>query len=132
MRWFRRDRPPDAWEHIDDQPLGDIGAAQKIREICAAADVIAEKLAGAGGRSAGQVLAADAERYQAAVKRALEVAMKISDDGMRDVALGQIIRLSVKVDHMKTARALLRAVRSEKMRAELMAESPALAAHDAG
>jgi hypothetical protein len=131
MRWFRRDRQPDPWEGTDDQPLGDIGAAQKIREICAAAGVIAEKMTTAGGRHAGQARAADAERYQAAIKRALEVAMKISDDAMRDVALGQIIRLSVKVDHVKTARVLLRAVRSEKTRAELAAESPALVAHDA-
>jgi hypothetical protein len=45
---------------------------------------------------------------------------------MRDVSVSQIIRLCVKVDHLKTARVLLRAINSEKTRAELIAESPVL------
>ena len=57
--------------------------------------------------------------------------MQISDDSMRDVSVSQIIRLSVKVDHLKTARALLRAIDSQKTRAELVAESPALLDQDA-
>jgi hypothetical protein len=50
---------------------------------------------------------------------------------MRDASLGQIIRLCVKVDHLKTARVLLRAIRSEKSRAELMADHPVLRDQDA-
>src|SRR5689334_24396151 len=103
MSWFRKDRQPDIWEVADDQPAGDIGAAHRIREICAAAGAIAERLAAAGGRGAGKKQAADAERYQAAIKRALEIAMQISDDAMRDVSVSQVIRLSVQVDHLKTA-----------------------------
>ena len=83
--------------------MGDIGAAHKIREICASAAAIAEAMAAAGGRNAEQKRAADAERYQAGIKRAIEIAMQISDDSMRDVSVSQIIRLSVKVDHLKTA-----------------------------
>ena len=131
MSWFRRDRQPEVWEVADDQPLGDIGAAHTIREICASAEAIAEAMAAAGGRRAEQKRAADAERYQAGIKRAIEIAMQISDDSMRDVSVSQIIRLSVKVDHLKTARALLRAIRSQKTRAELIAESPALLDQDA-
>ena len=131
MSWFRRDRQPEVWEVADDQPLGDIGAAHKIREICASAAAIAEAMAAAGGRNAEQKRAADAERYQAGIKRAIEIAMQISDDSMRDVSVSQIIRLSVKVDHLKTARTLLRAIRSQKTRAELVAESPALLDQDA-
>ena len=131
MSWFRRDRQPEVWEVADDQPLGDIGAAHKIREICAAAAAIVEAIAAAGGRNAEQKRAADAERYQAGIKRAIEIAMQISDDSMRDVSVSQIIRLSVKVDHLKTARALLRAIRSQKTRTELVAESPALLDQDA-
>jgi len=131
MSWFRRDRQPEVWEVADDQPLGDIGAAHKIREICAAAAAIVEAIAAAGGRNAEQKRAADAERYQAGIKRAIEIAMQISDDSMRDVSVSQIIRLSVKVDHLKTARTLLRAIRSQKTRAELVAESPALLDQDA-
>jgi len=127
MRWFQKTRPPDVWEVADLQPLGDIEAAQKIRKICASAGTIAEKIATVVGRHAESNKAAETERYQAAIKRALEIAMKISDDSMRDAAVGQIIGLCVTVDHMKTARILVRAIRSENTRVELIAGNPALA-----
>jgi hypothetical protein len=135
MRWFQKTRRPDVWEIADDQPLGDIEAASRIREICASAGTIAEKMAASGGykanrksekEGAGNDRAAEAERYQAAIKRALEIAMKIADDQMRDVAVSQIIRLCVKVDHLKTARVLIRAIHSEQTQAELMADNPVL------
>ncbi len=131
MRWFNKEKQPDVWEVADDQPLDDIAAAHRIRDICASAGAIAEKLVAAGTRDAEKKLAADAERYQAAIKRALEIAMQISDNSMRDVSVSQIIRLSVKVDHLKTARVLLRAIRSEKTRAELVADHPKLIDQDA-
>ena len=131
MRWFHSERQPDVWEVADDQPLGDIGAAHKIRDICASAGAIAERLVAAGGRDAGKKLAADAERYQAAIKRALEIAMQISDDSMRDVSVSQVIRLCVQLDHLKTARVLLRAIQSEKTKAELVADHPKLFDQDA-
>jgi len=126
MRWFNREKQPDVWEVADDQPLGDIDAAHRIRDICASAGAIAEKLVAAGARDAEKTLASDAARYQAAIKRALEIAMQISDDSMRDVSVSQVIRLCVKVDHLKTARVLLRAIQSEKSRAELVADHPVL------
>ena len=52
--------------------------------------------------------------------------MQISDDSMRDVSVSQVIRLCVKVDHLKTARVLLRAIQSDKTRAELVADHPVL------
>lgn len=131
MRWFQKDRPPEIWEIGTDQPPGDIGAAQKIREICASAANIAENMATLGGRRAEARKAIEAERYQAAVKRALELAKQISDDAMRDVSVGQIISLSVRAGHMKTARVLLRAIRSEKDRTELMASHPPLVDQEA-
>jgi hypothetical protein len=126
MRWFQKTQQPDVWEVADAQPLGDIEAAHRIREICASAATIAEKMTAAGGRGAEKSKAAETERYQAAIKRALEIAMKISDDAMRDVSVGQIIGLCVTVDHMKTARILVRAIKSESTRAELIAGNPAL------
>jgi hypothetical protein len=111
MRWLHRERQPDVWEVADDQPLGDIGAAHKIRDICASAGTIADRLVAAGGR--------DAEKQQAA------------DDSMRDVSVGQIIKLCVQVDHLKTARVLLRAIQSEKSRADLVADHPKLIDQDA-
>ena len=131
MSWFHRERQPEVWEVTDDQPLGDIGAAHKIRDICASAGTIAEKLVAAGGRDSEKEQAADAERYQAAIRRALEIAMQISDDSMRDVSVSQIIKLCVQLDHLKTARVLLRTIRSEKTRAELVAEHPKLIDQDA-
>jgi hypothetical protein len=131
MRWYHRERQPEVWEVVDDQPLGDIGAAHKIRDICASAGTIAERLVAAGGRDAEKRQAADAERYQAAIKRAIEIAMQIADDSMRDVSVSQIIKLCVQVDHLKTARILLRAMQSEKMTAELVADHPKLIDQDA-
>ena len=131
MRWFQKDVPPDVWECISDQPLGDIGAAQKIREICASAGILAEQMTALTGRKAEAERVSGTERYQAAVKRALELAKQISDDAMRDVAVSQIIHLSVKAGHMKTARVLLRAIRSEKTQAELMADHPTLTGQEA-
>ena len=131
MRWFQKDRPPDVWEIAADQSPGDIGAAQKIREICASAAHIAEEMATLSGRKAEARKASEAERYQAAVKRALELAKQISDDAMRDVSVSQIIGLSMKAGHLKTARVLLRAIRSEKTQAELMARHPLLVDQEA-
>ena len=131
MRWFNKEKQPEVWEVADDQPLGDIAAAHKIRDICASAGAIAERLVAAGPRDAEKKLAADAERYQAAIKRALEIAMQIADDSMRDVSVSQIIKLCVQVNHLKTARVLLRAMQSEKMRAELVADHPKLIDQDA-
>ena len=131
MSWFRKDRQPEVWEIADEQPLGDIGAAHKIREICVSAATIAEAMAAAGGRNAEQRRAAEGERYQAGIKRAIEIATQISDDSMRDVSLSQIIRLSVTMGHLKTARVLLRVIRSDKTRSELVAEHPVLLDQDA-
>jgi hypothetical protein len=126
MRWFNKEKQPEVWEIADDQPLGDIDAAHRIRDICASAGAIADKLVQAGGRGAEKMQADNAERYQAAIKRALEIAMQISDDSMRDVSVSQILVLCVRVGHLKTARVLLRAIQSEKARAELVADHPIL------
>ena len=131
MRWFNKEKQPEVWEVADDQPLGDIAAAHKIRDICASAGAIAEKLVAAGARDAEKKLAPDAERYQAAIKRALEIAMQISDDSMRDVSVSQVIKLCVQLDHLQTARVLLRAIRSEKTRTELVTDHPKLIDQDA-
>jgi hypothetical protein len=130
MSWFRKDRPPEVWE-TDVQPEGDIEAAQRIREICVSAAAIVERMATLRGPKAESEKNAEGERYQAAIKRALELAKKMSDDAMRDVSVSQIIRLCVKADHLKTARVLLRAIQSEKIKAELIADNPVLIDQDA-
>jgi hypothetical protein len=130
MRWFGKNRPPDVWE-TGVEPEGDIEAAQRIREICVSAAAIVERMATLRGRKAEAEKNAEAGRYQAAMRCALELAQKISDDAMRDVSVSQIIRLCVKASHLKTARVLLRAIQSGKIRNELIAESPALNDQDA-
>lgn len=130
MRWFHKHRPPDVWE-LDLQPEGDIEAAQRIRQICVSAAAIVERLPTLRGRNADAEKGAEAERYQAAVRRALEFAQTIGDDAMRDVSVSQIIRLSVRAEHLKTARVLIRAIKSEDIRDELTAENPVLLDQDA-
>ena len=130
MRWFNRDRPPDVWE-TGVEPEGDIETAQLIREICAAAAAITERMATLRGRHAEAEKATEGERYQAAIKCALELARKMSDDAMRDVSVSQITRLCVKAGHLKTARVLLRAIQSDGIRNELIAESASLIDQDA-
>jgi hypothetical protein len=126
MGWLRKDRPPEVWE-TDVQPEGDIEAAHRIRDICVSAASIVERMATLRRRKAE----AEGERYQAAIKCAIELAEKISDDAMRDVSVRQIILLCVKANHLKTARVLLRAIQSEKIRDELAADSPVLIDQDA-
>ena len=126
MSWLRKDQPPEVWE-TEVQPEGDIEAAQRIREICVAAEAIVGRMATLRGRKAE----AEGERYQAAIKCALEIAQNMSDDAMRDISVSQLILLCVKANHLKTARVLLRAIRSDKIRGELIAESPVLIDQDA-
>jgi hypothetical protein len=125
MRWFKRHQELDIWEVVDSRPLGDIEAAQRIREICGSACSIVDQL-GSSGRRGRSEKTSETERYQAAIKRSLELAMKISDDAMRDVAVSQIIGLCVRSDHMKTARILVRAIKSDETRSELIAGNRAL------
>jgi hypothetical protein len=126
MGWLRKDRPPEVWE-TDVQPKGDIDAAHRIREICVSAAAIVERMATLRGRKAE----AESERYQAAIKRAIEIAQRMSDDAMRDVSVGQIILLCVKANHLKTARVLLRVIQSDKVRGSLIADCPILIDQDA-
>jgi hypothetical protein len=131
MRWFGKNRPPpDVWE-TGVEPEGDIELAQRIREICGSVAGIVERMATLRGRNAEAEKGAMAKRCQAAIKCALELARKMSDDAMRDVSVSQIIRLCVKANHLKTARVLVRAIQSGKIKDELMAESPSLVDQDA-
>jgi vacuolar-type H+-ATPase subunit H len=123
MRWFQR-TGRDAREAADARSLRDIEAAKRIREICASAGPSAEMLA--GDRTDDAETAAETERYKAAKKSALELALQISDDSVRDVSVWQILDLCVKANDLTTARILLRGIQSEQIRAELAADNPAL------
>jgi hypothetical protein len=124
MRWFSQSKPKEIWDEEIQWPLGDLEAARRIREICDSASVSAEKV-GIGGAEtkAGQC---EAQRYQRAAKTAMEIAIKISDDLLRDSAVCRIVGLCVKANDLKTAGILFRAVHSVSIRENIMNEHPAL------
>jgi hypothetical protein len=124
MRWFRQTKPKEIWDEDIPWPLGDLEAVRKIREICDAASASAER-AGIGGAdtNAGKH---EAERYKRAAKTAMGIAIKISDDLLRDSAVCRIVVLCVKANDLKTAGILFRAVQSVSIREHTLKEHPAL------
>ena len=128
---FGGKRPTEAWEEEIAWPIGDIEAAEIIRTICrSAADSAARigSLADAVKRTRGNTRrdARDTERYQAAAKRAMEIAMKMSDDLMRDAAVGEIVDLCLKANDMKTAKILFRAIQAPSIKEMVLSDHPAL------
>jgi hypothetical protein len=124
MRWFNQSKPKEIWDEDIRWPLDDLEAARKIREICDAASVSAAKV-GAGGAET-KAVQHEAERYKRAAKTAMAIAIKISDDLLRDSAVCQIVVLCVKANDLKTAGILFRAVQSVSIRENTMQEYPAL------
>jgi len=124
MRWFRQIKPKEIWEEDIQWPLGDLEAVRKIREICDSASVSAEKAGvGTAETNAGKH---EAERYKRAAKAAMEIAIKISDDLLRDSAVCRIVILCMKANDLKTAGVLFRAVQSVSIREHTLKEYPAL------
>ena len=110
MRLFNRSKRKEVWDEEIQWPIGDIEAAHRIREICRSAGDSAEKLAGVAGRADNSKHKYDLERYERAAKAAMAIAMKISDDLLRDSSVRQIVSLCMKASDSKTARILLRAI----------------------
>jgi hypothetical protein len=126
MRWFRRQSPTEIWDESIEGPIGDIEAAHKIRDICRSAADSAEKVAGFAGQFDTPKKKYEAERYQRAAKRAMEIAMKIADDLLRDSAVRQIVSLCLKANDLRTARILFRAIQAASIREEVLQEHPTL------
>src|SRR4029079_3481260 len=108
-----------------EESAGDLGAAQRIREICRTASDSAGKVGAAADRS-HKKLKRDVERYESAAKTAMEIAMKISDDLLRDAAVRQIVELCLKANDTRTARPLFRAIQSRSIIADVLRAHPAL------
>src|ERR1700746_1372392 len=103
---FGRKEQGEAWDEPLDGPLGDIEAAERIRNICrSAADSaeLAAHLADNGKRSAQKKQKAESDRYERAAKTAMEIAMKMSDELMRDAAVREIVDLCLVANNTKTA-----------------------------
>ena len=92
MRWFGKGKHSEVWDDAVPEVINDLEAAQRIRRICEAAADIAKSV---GSRTGGS---AEKERYERAARTAMQIALRISDDLVRDAALRQIIDLSVKAN----------------------------------
>ena len=120
MKWFARRQPVDIWDEPIQGPIGDIDAAARIRAICEAASAEA-----VGGSAQTDKRARD--RFERAARVAMEIAMKIADDLMRDDAVRRIVDLCMKADDLKTAQILFRAIQAGWIREAVQRDYPALA-----
>jgi hypothetical protein len=125
MRWFNKTKQTEVWDEAIEWPIGDIEAAHKIREICRAAADSAEKIASAADRSHPKITG-EVERYERAAKVAMEIAIKVSDNLLRDAGVRQIVELCLKANDTRTARPLFRAIQSQSIIADVLREHPSL------
>ena len=127
MRWFNKGEQKEIWEEDIIWPLGDLEAANRIRAICSAASSSAEKLNGRAGKREEKRNQQDTERYERAAKTAMEIAMKISDDLVRDLCGASDHRpVHDGRQSEEPAGILLRAINAEAFREEVLNEHPAL------
>jgi hypothetical protein len=132
MGWFSKVPSKDIWEEPVPAPLGDIEAAERIRNICRSASDSAEWVGGFAPRddnskrSPQKQYETESARYQRAAKAAMEIAMKVSDELMRDAAVREIVELCLMARDLKTARILFRAIQSPSIREGVMREHPEL------
>jgi hypothetical protein len=125
MWWFTKRKREEIWDEDIQWPIGDIEAAHRIREICRSAAESAERVGGSAGRRDNENNS-ETERYERATKAAMEIAVKISDDLLRDASVRQIVDLCVTADNLKTARILLRAIQTASIREEVLSDHPML------
>jgi hypothetical protein len=126
---FGRKEPGEAWDEPLDGPLGDIEAAERVRNICRSASNSAElaaHLADNGKRSAQKKQKAESDRYERAAKAAMEIAMKMSDELMRDAAVREIVDLCLTANNIKTAKILFRAIQAPAIRDMVLRDHPQL------
>jgi hypothetical protein len=135
MWLFNKDERKEIWDEAIQWPIGDIEAADKIRNICRSAGDSAERIGGLAGPAENKKpnnkkpdhnKGDDTERYQRAAKAAMEIAMKISDDLMRDAAVREIVELCLKANDTRTARILFRAIHAVSIREAVLSEHPDL------
>ena len=125
MQWFGKTNRTEIWDEPIEWPIGDIEAAHRIRDICRAAAGSAEKVGGFADRSSKKIKS-DVERYERAAKAAMETAIKVSDELMRDAGVREIVELSLKANDLKTARPLFRAIQAKSIREDVLRDHPLL------
>jgi hypothetical protein len=133
MWWFDKGTRKEIWDEEIQWPIGDIEAAHKIRDICRSAADSAEKTGGVAGRPDNQKNdnkdkdrrdKYEADRYERAAKAAMEIAIKITDDLLRDSSVRQIVDLCVKANDLRTARILFRAIQTPSIKEDVLNDHP--------
>jgi hypothetical protein len=127
MWWFSKGKRKrkEIWDENIQWPIGDIEAAHRIRDICRSAADSAEKVGGFANHP-DKKNNRETERFERAAKVAMEIAIKISDDLLRDSAVRQIVSLCVKANDLKTARILFRAIQAVSIREDVLNDHPVL------
>ena len=125
MQWFKRAQRKDIWDEELEATAGDIEAAKRIRDICRSAADSAEIVGAATDRTHKKVKH-EVERYERAARAAMEAAMKVSDELLRDAAVRQIVELCLKAGNVTTAQTLLRAIQAKSIRDEVLRDFPQL------
>jgi hypothetical protein len=114
-RWLNKGGQGEIPDDYDvESPLDDLEAARRIRSLC---KVVSEQDFSTGSGN-------DAERR--AARTAMKIAMKITDDLVRDSALGNIVDLCVRANELKSAEVLLRAIQTEIIRQGVLNDHPIL------
>jgi len=125
MGWFDKAKRKEIWDEEIQWTIGDIEAAHRIREICRSAADSAERMASGTGSSEPEIKH-DSERYEHAAKAAMQIALRMSDDLLRDSSVRQIVSLCMSANDLKTARTLFRAIQAPSIRDDLLNEHPIL------
>jgi hypothetical protein len=128
MWWFSKGKGQrkEIWDEEIRWPIGDIEAAHRIRDICRSAADSAEKVGRPADRPDNKTNKDDAERYERAAKTAMKIAIKVSDDLLRDSAVRQIVNLCLTANDLRTARILFRAIQAVSVREDVLNEYPIL------
>jgi hypothetical protein len=125
MHWFKTAQHMEIWDQTSEGPIGDIEAAKRIRDICNSAADSAEKVGAAADRSPRKIKR-EVERYEHAARAAMEIAIKVSDELLRDAAVRQIVELCLKANNVTTAQTLFRAIQAKSIRDDLLRDFPQL------
>jgi hypothetical protein len=127
MWWFtkRKHQRQEIWDEDIQWPIGDLEAAHRIREICRSVADSSGRVGDSAGRRDNKNNS-ETERYERATRAAMEIAVKISDDLLRDASVRQIVDLCVTADNLKTARILFRAIQTVSIREEVLSDHPVL------
>jgi hypothetical protein len=121
MRWFNKGKPK-----VIQWPIDDFEPARRIRDVCNSSLGSAERVGGEVGGAETVASIYETMRYKRVAKAAMEIAIKISDDLLRDAALYQIVVLCVKASELRTAAILFWAIQAASIKEDMLINYPAL------